>query len=757
MPLRAISFIAILLVACGSAPASPSAKPTAPTAMRTDSSKSEDALAALNREAAKLGVTEPVAGIAIEDPFRGLETDSPATQAWIEAQSRATEAALAKARDPKAEARLAELLTIGSLTSVQLAADRVFFMLREGSRERPALFVHDRSRASEVAAERPIVNPLDFGPNAALDYAVASEDGNYVAFGVSNSGDERAVLRIYDVNAGRLLPDTIEHAKWASLEWQNDGRGFYYSRYPKPGEPDYNAKEPDSYYPRVFHHRLGNDPAADPQLFSGDKPVDFPGASLDETDRYVVINNYRSWTQSDVWFWDRGANIKTRPLVPSAPTAFTPVVQNRDNNTTGLVHRGQLYLITNIDAPKKRVVRVAPAQAGDPARWQTLIPESNATLDDVAFTKDHIVVHGIDNVRSKLSVYDLQGKAQAEIELPMAGSVVALSAARDRDELAFVWSSFFHPPTLFTYDIKTRKLSELYRVKSSFDAASYELVQQTVTSRDGTPINVYYGQRRGSPKTGDTPVLINGYGGFDVSLLPEFTRSALYWLERGGIYAVANLRGGGEFGEAWHRAGMLANKHHVFEDFEAVIRWFPASGLSNPSRIAITGGSNGGLLMGALLTRAPDAFAATATYVGLYDMLRYPKFPPAALWTSEYGDPNEPEAARYLLAYSPYHNVKPGVDYPAALIETADHDTRVFWGHSAKFAARLQTATRGSRPIHFYLERSVGHGRGTSLADLVKRQARQLAFFSIALGLEPPTSAATSARDNPPAPPVTAQ
>lgn len=752
MALRAISFFAILSCACGSAPASPATKPAAPTPVAAQSTKSNDALAPLNRDAAKLAVTEVIGGVTVDDPYRGLEEDSPDTRAWIEAQSRATETALAKARDPKAEARLAELLAIGALSSVQLAGDRVFFMLREGSRERPALFVHDRSRATEVTAERPIVDPRDFGPNAALDYAVASEDGSYVAFGVSDSGDERAVLRVFDVNAGRMLPDAIEHAKWASIEWQNDGQGFYYSRYPKEGEPDYDAKQPDSYFPRVFHHRVGTDPRADPKLYSGDKPVDFPGASLDETDRYLVINNYRSWTQSDVWLWDRGANANARTAVPPATraNAFVPVVRDRDNSTTGVVHRGQLYLITNIDAPKKRVLRVTPAQAGDPARWQTVVPESSATLDDVAFTRDHIVVHGIDNVRSKLWIYDREGKPHGEIELPIAGSVAALSGARGRDELAFVWSSCFYPPTLFVYDIRTRKLSELYRVKSSFDAADYELIQQSVPSRDGTPINVYYGQRRGAAKAGDVPVLINGYGGFDVSLLPEFTRSALFWLERGGIYAVANLRGGGEFGETWHRAGMLTNKQHVFEDFEAVIRWFSHTGLSKPSRIAITGGSNGGLLMGALLTRAPDAFAATATYVGLYDMLRYPKFPPAALWTSEYGDPNEPEAARYLLAYSPYHNVKPGVDYPAALIETADHDTRVFWGHSTKFAARLQTATKGARPIHFYMERSVGHGRGTSLADLVKRQARQFAFFSLALGLESPVNTA-------PASPPTAQ
>jgi prolyl oligopeptidase len=740
MPKRAtpIWLAAVWIVACSSTPAAPVSRPPAQPAPPPVPAAEPNQLARLNAELAKSGVEETVAGLQVSDPYRALEQDNERTRTWIEAQTQATEAALAKARDPKAEARLAELLSIGQLGSVQLAGDRVFFSLREGSRERPALFMHDRKATAAVAVDKPIIDPLDYGPNAALDYAVASYDGAFVVFGISDSGDERATLRVYDVRGARVLPDTIEHAKWSSIDWLNDASGFYYTRYPKAGEADWNEQQPDSYFPRVFVHRLGADPATDPRIFSGDKAVDFPSTSLDETDRYVVINNHRTWTASDVWLWDRGTG-KQRALFPDAKT-LAPIVRDRDNVTYGQVHRGQLYLVTNIDAPKKRVVRTTIAQASDPARWQTLIPESASTLEDVLFTRNFVVVHAIEDVRSKLRVFDLQGKPAGEIELPMPGRVAAMSGARDRDELAFVWSSFFHPPTLFVYDLKAKKLAELYRVHSDFDAAAYELVQRSVPSRDGTPINVYFGQHKGAVADAKTPVLIRGYGGFDISLLPEFTRSALYWLERGGIYAEANLRGGGEFGETWHRAGMLTSKLNVFDDFEAVIRWFTSSGLSNPARIAITGGSNGGLLMGALITRAPDAFAAAASYVGLYDMLRYPLFPPAALWTSEYGDPGDPQFARYLLSYSPYHNVKPGVAYPAALIETADHDTRVFWGHSAKFAARLQTATSGPRPIHFYMERAVGHGRGTSLADVVKRQARQLAFLSLALDL--PSTAA---------------
>ncbi|MET0386833.1 MAG: prolyl oligopeptidase family serine peptidase, partial [Polyangiales bacterium] len=265
-----------------------------------------------------------------------------------------------------------------------------------------------------------------------------------------------------------------------------------------------------------------------------------------------------------------------------------------------------------------------------------------------------------------------------------------------------------------------------------FDSSSYERQQASVPSADGTKINVFYTRKKGHTPDGKTPVLLTGYGGFDVSLMPTFSRSALYFLERGGIFAQANLRGGGEFGESWHRAGMLQNKLHVFEDFEAVIRWFSTSGISNPQKISIAGGSNGGLLMGAMITRAPTTFAAATSYVGLYDMLRYAKFPPAEIWTTEYGNPEDPELARYLLGYSPYHNVRDGA-FPAILIETADHDTRVFWGHSAKFAARLQTANQGPKPIYFYVEHAVGHGRGIGIADQVRRYARQYAFLEHAL------------------------
>ncbi len=690
----------------------------------------------MNAQLAQQGVHETIAGQAIDDPFRALEQDSPQTTAWVNAQTERTERALAAARDPKAEARLRELLSIGSFGEVAMGGTRVFFTLREAARERPALYLMDTrvTTGEPIMPTTPSVDPVSFGERAAIDYIFPSTDGRYVAFGVSDNGDERASLRVYATESAQLLPDTIAHAKWSSVQWLHDGSGFYYTRYPSQGEPDYNAQEPDSYFARVFFHRLGQAAQADRLVWSGDKPTDFPSASLDQDERYLLVTNYRSWTASDVWLWDRGANAANRQEVPP-PGSLRAVVVGEDKNTSALLRGGQLYLTTNLDAPHKRIVRADPTDPGNRARWQLVVPETSATIEDWTATAHTLAVHYVDDLRSRVSLFALDGTAQGELALPTRGSVSELSADADGTELAFVFSSYFHPPTLYGYDCAHAQLRPLHQVQNDLDTRAYVLERAAVKSLDGTEINVDYVRRRELTRSGDNPVLLTGYGGFDVALLPSFSRTALYWLERGGIYAQANLRGGGEFGESWHRAGMLQDKHHVFEDFEAAIRWFSQSGWSRPARIAITGGSNGGLLMGAMLSRAPDAFAAAASYVGLYDMLRYAQFPPAGLWATEYGDPTDPTAATYLRAYSPYHNLREGIAYPAALIETADHDTRVFWGHSAKFAARLQRANTGPRPIYFYMERSIGHGRGTGLPDLVRRYARQYAFLTQALGL----------------------
>ena len=690
-----------------------------------------------NAQARSGAVTELVGGQQVSDPYRSLELETSQTQAWLQAQTERTEQALAAAADPQTEARLARLLEIGSLGEVDIADKRLFFLLREAPRERPALYMLDPAAPltpSALRAAPPLIDPQDFGARASIDYFAPSHTGHHVAFGISDNGDERATLRVYAVEQRKLTADEIPHAKWSSVEWLNDDSGFYYRRYPLPGEEHWDAERPDSYYSNLFVHRLGQPATEDALVFQGEKPVDFPSATLDDSERYLLITNQRSWTANDLWLWDRGARKDGRALAPKREQ-LQAILQGTDSLASGDILRGQLYLTTNVDAPKQRVIKVDTAHAADHSRWKTIIPETDATIESALITAHFIVVNRMRELHSTLELYSQEGAPLGELALPGIGSLGALAGSQQHDRIAVTWSSPLHAPQLLYYDLAHRAPRALYQVQQDFPADDYELSRASVPSADGTPINVFYAQRKGRAKDGETPVLLTGYGGFDVALLPTFSRSALYFLEQGGIFAQANLRGGGEFGESWHRAGMLKNKHHVFEDFEAAVRWFTQSGLSNPKKIAITGGSNGGLLMGAMITRAPDSFAAAASYVGLYDMLRYAKFPPAELWTSEYGDPDDPECAAYLLSYSPYHRVRDGVAYPAALIETADHDTRVFWGHSAKFAARLQAATSSQNPIYFYLERAVGHGRGIGTADLVRRYARQYAFLRSVLGM----------------------
>lgn len=729
---------ALMLAACRSAALPvPEERALSPRAGRGDVN---DEVARWNAEARQGAVEETVHGVVVRDPYRSLEADTPATRAWIEAQTSRTREALAALEDPTASARLQALLGIGSIGAVSVGGERVFVTLREGTREQAALYLVDEGAVTKESLADPLIDPLGWGERAALDWAFPSPDGRYVAFGISENGDERSVLRVIDVASRKLLREAIAHTKWTSLSWLNDASGFYYSRYPRAGESDYDANEQDTYFPRVFFHRLGADDAIDERVYGSDTKTDFPYVAVGDDDRHVVVGNFRGWTASDVYLFDRGAKAAARVAAPDAAHPLVPVVTGEDKLTTGVVHQGWLYLVTNLDAPKKRIVRASLSHPADRKAWRTVVAEGDAPIEDWALTRDAVLVHYVANVRSRLSVFGFDGAARGDIPLPTGGSMETIGADPRSPSIAFAFDSFFYPPTLFVADVAGRlgappAPTRVHQVAHDLDTAAYALSEANAQSKDGTPVHLYYVHKKDLARTGDNPVLLTGYGGFDVSLLPEFTRTALYWLERGGVYAVANLRGGGEYGEAWHRAGMLGEKERVFEDMEAVIRWFADSGISRPGKIAISGGSNGGLLMGAMITRASDTFRAAVADVGLYDMLRYTHFPPAELWVSEYGDPAQPDAAKWLLAYSPYHQVRDGVGYPSVLIETADHDTRVSWAHSTKFAARLQDAQAGPLPIYFHMEQKQGHGRGTRLSDLVRRYVRRYAFLEDALGM----------------------
>ncbi len=691
----------------------------------------DEVLSRLNAEARRGSVTETLHGVAVEDPYRSLELDTAETRAWIDAQTERTRRLLAEWSRPEAAARLETLLSIGVLGGVQVADDVIFYTKREGDQEQPRLYV----RTAPDAEERVLVDPGAEGERVALDWYYASPHGKYVAYGLSDNGDERSTLHLIEVSSGEVDGLRIPNTKWCNLSWLDAEDGFYYTRYPREGEENYDGEAPDTYFPRVFFHRLGTDQNDDPLVFGAAEGTDFPGPSVSDDDRWVSINVFRGWSASDFHLFDRGRRPRGRLDAPDEDHPMEAVITGRDDLTVGHVHDGQVYLWTNVDAPRYRIVKVRPDRAGNVEGWTDLVPESDAPIESWAIVGGRLFLHYIADVQSQVKAFRLDGRPAGEVELPGMGSVDGLSGSADGNTLAFSFSSYTQPPSLMRYDVREGQLTEIDRVQTDVDFSGLEVTRERVPSADGTMIPVTLVHPRGMERDGNRPVLLNGYGGFNVSLLPGFTRNALYWVERGGVYAVANIRGGGEFGEEWHQAGNLGNKEKVFEDFEAVIRWLGSGDISRPERIAITGGSNGGLLMGAMLTRCPDAFGATTTYVGLYDMLRYDRFPPAELWISEYGTAENEEQFAWLRDYSPYHQIRDGVSYPATLIETADHDSRVYWGHSTKFAARLQEAQAGDAPILFYMVRSVGHGAGTRRSDLVQRYVRQYAFLEHVLGL----------------------
>lgn len=694
-----------------------------------------DRIATWNAAARSGAVTETLHGVDVSDPYRALEEDTEATRAWIEAQTRRTEEMLADVAMPGAEGRIRELLSIGTLERPAIGGDSLFYMSRSGDRERSALY----RRASDGTVTL-LVAPETWAERAAIDWFYPSPGGTYVAFGVSDNGDERSTLHVVHTADGTIADDTIARTKWSTVAWLHDDSGFYYTRYPAPGEASYDAAQPESYFPRVFFHRLGTDSRNDTLVWGAPNPTDFPWVNVSNDDRTLVLHNMRGWSASDVYVMDRGGAPASRVVAPDATHPLRTVIDGFESLSDARVVDDTLYLHTNLNAPRGRIVCIPLAHVEDRSTWTDLVPEDDGPIEDWALTKSSVVVHRLKQVASTLDLYPRlpKGDRKAQgtsVSLPSIGALGTLDADVDSEQVVFDFSSFFLAPTLYEITEPTLTPERLLQVDGAFDATRFVLERETVPSADGTPVNVYVMHDARALRDANNPVLLYGYGGFNVSLLPSFSRSTLYWLERGGVYAVANLRGGGEFGEAWHRAGMRDQKQHVFEDFEAVIAWMSDSKWSRPERIAIQGGSNGGLLMGAMLTRVPETFGAAVAGVGLYDMVRYTLFPPAALWASEYGDPTVPSDFVTLHSYSPYHRVRDGIRYPFSLIETADHDTRVHWAHSTKFAGRLQDAALDPTRIHFYMEKQLGHGRGVSLQDQVRKQLRTQAFLTRALGM----------------------
>ncbi|MDI3341232.1 MAG: prolyl oligopeptidase family serine peptidase [Sphaerobacter sp.] len=652
-------------------------------------------------------VIEVLHGHTIVDLYRWLEDDhSPETRAWVAAQNAYTRHVLDTPAARPIRARLEALLAIDDVAAPVPRGGRVFYLRRAGRANQPRLYLR------EAGTERVLLDPNreSAAGTTALDWWYPSPDGRLVAFGYSQDGDEESVLQILDVARGTLLPERIARTRFCSLAWLPDASGFYYTRHPQPGEVPAGEER---YHRKVFLHRLGDNPAHDPLVFGDGLPAEaMPSVWLAPDGRWLLVTVRHGWSRADLYLQDR-----TRP-----EAGFTPVMEGEDALVEGWIHRGRLYLLTNLGAPRYRVLAVAPER---PARaaWQEVIPEpAEARIEQVLPVGDRLVVQALERATARLTLHDLEGRLLRTVDLPGLGTVSGLSGEPEGDRAFFRFESFTVPPTLYRCAVDDGTLAAWATVAAPLDPAAYTTEQVWYRSADGTRVSMFIVAPRGTPRDGSAPALLTGYGGFDISRTPTFDRRLLFWLERGGVYALPNLRGGGEYGEAWHRAGMLERKQNVFDDFIAAADYLVAEGYTRPERLAILGGSNGGLLVGAALTQRPDLFRAVVCQVPLLDMLRYHHFLIARLWIPEYGSADDPEQFPALAAYSPYHRVVDGTAYPAVLLTTAESDTRVAPLHARKMAARLQAATSSGRPVLLRVETAAGHGAGKPLGKQIDEQ-----------------------------------
>ena len=669
---------------------------------------------------------EVLHGETIPDPYRWLENgDDPDTRDWTERQNALTERYLADVPARGAiRRRLDELLAIGALTVPAPAHGRYFYQRREGRQNQPVLYVRTGVQGEDRVAVDP--NALDPAGTTALDWYYPSDDGRLLAYGLSRNGSEQSVLHVLDVEEGTNLPDRIPHTRAADLAWLPDASGFYYTRYPAPGEVP-EGEEP--YHRAVYFHVLGADPADDALVFRPARKEYWPGVSLSPDGRWLMVSVARTFDQTDLYLGDRNAG---EPMAPP----LVAVAENLAASFDGELAHGRLFLRTNLDAPTYRLYEVNPEHPVR-GRWREIVPpRAEAVLEGVRVVGEELALSYLERACSRLRLADLDGGLRREVELPTLGSLFGLGAEWDGHELFFGFSSFTVPPSVYRIDLATGAQTLWRRVEADVDPERFEVRQVTVPSRDGTAVTMFLVHRRGLARTGDTPTYLTGYGGFNISMTPAFSRSLLLWLEHGGMVAVPNIRGGGEYGEAWHQGGMLGRKQNSFDDFLAAAEWLVREGYTRPERLAVAGGSNGGLLMGAVLTQRPDLFRAVVVQVPLLDMLRYHRFLIARLWIPEYGSPDEPDEFTWLRAYSPYHHVRPGTAYPAVLLATAESDTRVDPMHARKMAARLQAASSSGRPVLLRLESRAGHGAGKPLAKVLDELTDTWTFVFSEVGVE---------------------
>ncbi len=671
-----------------------------------------------------VGHVDELHGVKVADPYRWLENETdPEVLQWVEAQNAHSRSYFDRFAERKAIlSRLKELSSVASSSAPSVVNGRYFFSRHEGLKNHSVLYVRKGSHTAEPTV---LLDPNTFSADGtvALDWRSISPDGSLIAYGKSSSGDEKSTLYIKDVQTGKYLPDTIPHTRYCGIAWRKDSRSFVYTRYPAPGEV---AEGDEDYYRKVYEHRLGGDWKKD-RLIVGDLSTkeEMLGPYANSTNEWLLLSRSVDWSKNDLYF--RAADGRE---------SFRPIAVGLDGKVNADLIDGKLYIHTNVGAARYRIVTADPKQPG-PEHWKTLIPEPGPGGVITSFTviDRKLVVSMRDDAHSRIVIHGLDGKLIDEVKLPTLGSVGGVSGEWDGGEFFFGFSSFAYPPANFRYDMRTRKLECIDRMEIDVDPKRYETKQVWFTSRDGTKVPMFVVSKTGIELNGKNPTLLYGYGGFDISITPRFRKGLFVWLDRGGVYASANLRGGGEFGKKWHLEGRRDKKQNVFDDFIAAGEALVERGYTNPRKLAIYGGSNGGLLVGACMVQRPNLFRAVVCAVPLLDMLRYHNFSIARLWIPEYGSADDPEQFKWLHAYSPYHHVKPATSYPATLFMTAMSDSRVNPLHAWKMSALLQSQTTSDRPILLRTETKAGHGAGKPLSKRLEADADRWTFLMNELGM----------------------
>jgi prolyl oligopeptidase len=667
-------------------------------------------------------------GVRIADPYRWLEDpDSGETRAWVEAQNRITFDFLSAipARDRIRE-RLTRLWNYERFGAPFKRGGRYFYFKNDGLQNQSVLY----TLAALDSEPRVLIDPntLSADGTVSLTVLAVSEDGEYLAYGISASGSDWETWRIRRISTGEDLPDKLERIKFSSPVWAKDGSGLYYGRF--DGDP--SKLEDINRFQKLHFHRLGETQAQDALVYDRPDQEEWGfSADLSEDGRYLFIIVWKGTDPMNLVFWKdlHDEDGPVRELVGDFRAKFSPI---GDDGKT-------FWFLTDWEAPRGRIVGM-PLDHLDAKGWKETVPQAEDTLEDVSLVGNRLVASYLHDAHSVVRAFSLEGAPLGGIALPGLGSAGGFSGERKDEETFFTFTGFTFPATVYRLDFATGTTTLFRKPEIDFDASAFETRQVFAKGKDGTRIPVFLVHRKGLELDGNNPTYLYGYGGFGVSLTPGFSTGNLPWLEMGGVLAVANIRGGGEYGEEWHQAGAKAKKQNCFDDFIAAAEWLAEAGYTRPARLAIGGGSNGGLLVAACMIQRPDLFGAALPAVGVMDMLRFHRFTIGWAWTSDYGNPDDPEDFKTLLAYSPLHNLKPGVSYPATFITTADHDDRVVPSHSFKFASTLQAAQGGPAPALIRIETKAGHGAGKPTAKVIEEAADRWAFLVKVLGVDYPAA-----------------